>query len=111
MDLSPLLKGEKSALPERDLFWHYPHYHTQGATPYSAIRSGDFRLIEYHWDGNIELYNLADDIGERNELSRKMPHKAFELKQKLQAWRQSVDAQMAVKNENYDYTRATSINY
>lgn len=102
VDLAPLLKGKRAALPERDLFWHYPHYHTEGATPYSAIRSGDFRLVQYHLDGVVELYNLADDIGETHDLVMEMPAKALALLQKLDAWRVSVGAQMAHANPNYD---------
>lgn len=106
-DLMPVVRGEAKSLEERDLFWHYPHYHTQGATPYSAIRSGDYRLIEYHRDGNIELYNLAKDIGEQNELSRELPHIVHQLKTKLRRWLESVDAQMAVPNPKYDPEQAT----
>lgn len=102
VDLTPLLKGEAQGLPARDLFWHYPHYHTEGATPYSAIRRGDFRLIEYHLDGNVELYNLRDDLGEQVELSRQLPHVTTQLRTALHAWRQSVGAQMPTPNPAYD---------
>jgi arylsulfatase A len=102
VDLTPLLKKGASSLPQRDLFWHYPHYHTEGATPYSAIRSGDFRLVEYHLDGGVELYNLAEDIGETHDLVNEMPGKALALMQKLTAWRVSVDAQMPYANPGYD---------
>lgn len=107
LNLTPLLRGESDSLPERDLFWHYPHYHTQGATPYSAIRRGDFRLIEYHVDGNVELYNLSEDIGERVELSRKLPHVTAQLRATLHEWRKSVQAQMPQVNPDYDPTLPT----
>ncbi len=101
IDLMPVIRGESDTLPGRDLFWHYPHYHTQGATPYSAIRSGDYRLIEYHIDGNVKLYNLKEDIGETLDLSRKLPHIVNRLRDKLHAWRQSVNAQMPIPNPEY----------
>ena len=71
VSLVPLL--QQSGKLERDeLFWHYPHYqHYQqgGTTPYSAIRKGDFKLIEFLDDKRVELYNLRDDIGEQHNLA------------------------------------------
>src|SRR5687767_8449140 len=67
--LVALLKQE-GALKRDALFWHYPHYqHYQlgGATPYGAIRAGEFKLIEFFDDMRIELYNLRDDIGEQRD--------------------------------------------
>ena len=57
ISLMPLLRGG-SAKP-RPLFWHYPHYSNQGGEPGSAIREGDWKLIEFHKDGRRELYQLA----------------------------------------------------
>jgi arylsulfatase A len=87
------------------LFWHYPHYqHYQlgGATPYGAIRAGDFKLIEFFDDMRVELYNLRDDIGEQRNLAAQMPAKAEELRARLHAWRKEVGAQMPARNPNYD---------
>ena len=39
----------------------------------SAIRSGDYRLVEFFEDDSIELYNLAKDIGETNDLAASHP--------------------------------------
>ena len=104
VDLASLL--HQSGKLERDeLFWHYPHYqHYQlgGATPYSAIRKGDFKLIEFLDDMRVELYNLTDDIGEQHNLAAKMPEKVHELRERLHAWRKEVGAQMPTRNANYD---------
>ncbi len=102
LNLTGLLSKGDGALPARDLFWHYPHYHTQGARPYSAIRSGDWRLIEYHLDGAVELYNLAEDIGETQNLAATRPDMVALLVEKLHAWREEVDAQMAIPNPDFD---------
>lgn len=107
IDLSPILTGEAETLEPRELYWHYPHYHTQGATPYSAVRSGDFRLIEYHLDGSIELYNLEEDIGETENLAEEEPALAGHLLKKLQAWRESVGAQYPSPNPAYDPSSPT----
>ena len=97
----PLLK--QSGLLRRDaIYWHYPHYHPGGATPYSAVREGDWRLVEFFEDNHVELYNLKDDIGETTDLAQKMPEKAAALRQKLHDWRKSVGAQLPTPNPDYD---------
>ena len=96
-----LLRGGPA--PQRsDLFWHYPHYHAGGATPYGAVRSGDWRLIEFYEDGRVELYNLRDDVGESRDLAQAEPSRTAELHKRLQAWRTSVGAQMPAPNPNFD---------
>ena len=49
-------------------------------------REGDYKLIKWYDDESVELYNLADDLSEKNDLSEKMPRKALDLKRKLEAW-------------------------
>jgi arylsulfatase A len=104
VDLAPLL--HQSGQMDRDeLFWHYPHYqHYQigGATPYSAIRKGDLKLIEFHDDMRVELYNIRDDISEQKNLAEQMPETVDELRERLHAWRTEVSAQMPTPNPNYD---------
>jgi arylsulfatase A-like enzyme len=104
VSLVPLLR-ESGKLQRDAIFWHYPHYqHYQlgGATPYSAIRAGDFKLIEFHDDMRVELYNLREDIGEKHNLVEEMPAKVDELRNRLHAWRKEVGAQMPTRNPNYD---------
>jgi arylsulfatase A len=75
VSLLPLLK-QTGTLAERDLFWHYPHhqhYQLGGAMPYGAIRSGDYKLIEFFNDMRVELYNLADDAREQQDLVSSQP--------------------------------------
>lgn len=78
----------------RDLFWHYPHYHIEGAKPYSAIRSGDWKLIYYYETGSSELFNLQTDLSETTDLSERQPAKKRELLAKLEAWKREVGAQL-----------------
>jgi arylsulfatase A-like enzyme len=106
VNLEPVLRNPSANLGRKDLFWHYPHYHSQGTGPYSAVRSGDWRLVEFHEDNHIELYNLADDIGETRELADEEPERALELKERLQTWRESVGAQIPKPNPNRDPERA-----
>ena len=99
--LVPLLR-DKGTLARDALYWHYPHYHPGGATPYGAIRQGDWRLVEFYEDGSIELYNLKADVGEAKDLAAEMPDKARELQKRLAEWRASVGAQMPTPNPNYE---------
>jgi arylsulfatase A-like enzyme len=93
LSLVPLLEG-KGGLERQALYWHYPHYSNQGGPPSGAVRSGDWKLIEFYEDGLVELYNLRTDPGERTDLAARRPERARELRQMLHAWRQSVGAQM-----------------
>jgi len=95
--LVPLLMQEGS-LRDRALYWHYPHYGNQGGSPGAVIREGDWKLIEFFEDGHVELYNLREDIGEKNNLGAAMPGKAQELADKLHAWQKSVDARFPSPN-------------
>ena len=99
--MEPLLR-QSGSLKRDSIYWHYPHYHPGGATPYGAIREGDFRLVEFYEDNHVELYNLKDDIGETKDLAATMPDKTASLRQKLHDWRQRVGAQMPTPNPNYD---------
>jgi len=95
----PLLRDPAAKLGRQDLFWHYPHYYPT-TTPVSAVRSGDWKLLEYLEDGHVELYNLADDLGETKDLSAELPDRAAALREKLHAWRKAVDAQMPQPGEH-----------
>jgi len=96
-DLTPLLR-ETGRLKRREIFFHYPNYawHKDNRLG-GAIRQGDYKLIENYDDNSVELYNLAEDLGETRELSKQMPEKAAELLQKLQAWRKDSGALMPVR--------------
>jgi arylsulfatase A len=98
--LMPLLRGESSSA--RTLCWHFPHYTNQGGRPAGAIREGDWKLVEQFEDESIELYNLAQDVGETNNLVASEPARAEDLRRKLQAWRASVGARMPTPNPEFD---------
>lgn len=95
VSLVPLLRGKKS-VGQRELVWHYPHYHGSTWTPGAAIRDGDWKLITLYHYNDVELYNLADDPGERNDLSHELPGKVADLQGKLSAWQRKNNARMPV---------------
>jgi len=100
VSILPALGGKAPA--ERAIFWHYPHYGNQGGAPASAIRRGAWKLIEWLEDGSIELFDVAQDIGETRELSRTYPQRAAKLHAELKAWRTQVGARLPQRNPNYD---------
>jgi arylsulfatase A-like enzyme len=107
VSLVPLLKNAGSSRGWRrsNLFWHYPHYHPGGATPYSAVRAGDWKLIEFHEDNRCELYNLKQDPEEKQDLAARHAARVDELRSRIHAWRKDVGAQMPLPNPDYDSKR------
>ena len=96
-NLLPILKG-KEKLKNRAVYWHYPNFafHRDNRLG-SAIREGDHKLIHFYDTDSVELYNLKNDIGEKNDLSGKMPQLASRLKNKLKVWLQDSGAVMPTK--------------
>ncbi len=96
------LLTEKATSLDRPLFWHFPIY-LEGnveeardtifrTRPGSVIRLGDWKLHEYFEDGGLELYNLKEDIGEKNNLVNTNPETAKKLHKMLIEWRNKVNA-------------------
>ncbi|MDE2978122.1 MAG: sulfatase-like hydrolase/transferase, partial [Acidobacteriota bacterium] len=86
--------GENAAAvaSERDLFWHYPHYGNQGGFPGGAIARGRYKLVERYEDGQVHLYDLDADVGERNDLAAEQPERVAEMRARLHAWYGEVGA-------------------
>jgi arylsulfatase A len=99
--LMPLLT-EKGFLKRDAIYWHYPHYHPGSATPYSAIKEGDWKLIEFLETGKVELYNHRRDPGEMQDTSDIDGDIAQRLTEKLHAWKKEVGAQEPTQNEDFD---------
>lgn len=94
--LMPLLR-QQAKLQRDALFFHYPNYAFHGENRLGgAIREGDYKLIEFYDDGSVELYDLANDIGEQQDLSGRMPDKAEAMKAKLDRWLKESGARMPV---------------
>ena len=83
------------------IFWHFPHYHGSLWKPGSAIRNKDWKLIEFHEDNRLELYNLKDDISESKNLSKKFPELTKNLKNQLNEIKIKLSANSTTINKNY----------
>lgn len=87
------------------IFWHYPHYANQGGTPCSSIRAGDYKLIEFFENGDLELYHLRDDVSEKINLARELPEVTTRLHRLLQKWREHVEARLPRVNRYARHAR------
>ena len=79
----------------------FPHYLVGRQTPASAVRMGDWKLLETFETGEIELYELSSDIGEGENLAAIRPEKAAAMHSRLKAWRASIGAKIPLKNPNW----------
>jgi arylsulfatase A-like enzyme len=104
--LLPVLKGGE--LPERGLFWHYPHYGNQGGAPSAAIRRGSWKLIHWMEDDRYELFNLADDLAETRDLAKAEPERLAALRSELMSWQKDVGALSPTPNPNFDPEKGSS---
>jgi arylsulfatase A-like enzyme len=104
LSLAPLLR-QSAVLPERPLFWHYPHYGNQGGSPGSAVRLGNYKLIEFFEGNRLELYDLEEDPGEEQNLVRREPGRVQALRELLKDWREQTGARYPTTNPDYDAAR------
>jgi len=99
----PLLRGEPDkSRDDRPLFWHFPNNWGPtgpGIGPSSCIRRGDWKLVYYYESQQFELFNIANDIGEQNNLADKHPDIRNHLTEELYAYLQEVHAQFPINKK------------
>ena len=96
----------------RPLVWHFPYYHpergyaeapdgigvndgvTSKTRPQSAIRLAGWKLLRFYEDGREELYHLAVDPGESNDLAKTKPEVRQELGEVLNRYLEEVGARL-----------------
>lgn len=86
--------------PHEGIVFHFPHY--QGDTPHSAIIVGDLKLMKFYEDGRLVLFDLAKDLQEQTDLSKKKPEEAERLHKLLTDYLKTVNAQMPTVNPQFD---------
>ncbi|MHC4996452.1 MAG: sulfatase-like hydrolase/transferase [Planctomycetota bacterium] len=85
VDLTPYLKGENKTPPHPTLYWK--------KETRAAIRDGEWKLIRFP-DRPAELYNLAEDHAEQDNLANTYPDKVKALFKKLFAWELELERPM-----------------
>lgn len=101
VSLAPVLNGE-NALEREAVYWHFPCYVGRGK-PSSAVRCGDWKLIENFEDGSFELYNLQKDPGETQDLATREREVTQKLATRLHNWQQATHAPLPEElNPDFD---------
>lgn len=83
-----VIKG-KEKWNDRTVYWNsYKARPTQtGDNKTSVIRIGDYKLLQFVESDKVELYNVKEDISEKNDLAAKMPEKVKEMLAQLETWK------------------------
>ena len=94
-----LFQSPQASVESRSFFWHYPlpKPHFLGGVSGGAIRDGNWKLIEWFEKGEVSLFNLAKDPGEKNDRAKIEKEVGTRLQRKLRNWRDSLGAKTTVK--------------
>ncbi len=90
VDLVPYLTGKNQSYPHSVLYWRW--YDSKRY----AIRSGDDKLIirnskkDLKKFDKVALYDLVEDVSEKNNLARSRPHDVSEAESELETWREQL---------------------
>jgi len=104
VSLLPLLR-QTGGLQRDALFWHFPTS-MWSRWPGGAIRQDRWKLIEFFEEDRVELYDLANDLREANDMAAKHPEIVAKLRGELHRWRRSINARMPTANPDFDPNRA-----
>ncbi len=120
LSLVSLFKGKRANLnlngEPRALHWHFPAYlqsyrgvHDEQrdplfrSRPCSAIRKGNWKLIQYFESGDIELFDLKNDLGEKKNVAQSNPATVDRLMTEMKIWQSQTDAAIpSAPNPKFD---------
>jgi len=85
-------------IPDRKIFWHFPHYTNQGGRPSGAMRDGKWLLVELYDENKVELYDIGSDVEEKQDLAEENPDVVSTMLSELAAWRKENDVQYNTPN-------------
>lgn len=93
-DLAPYLIGTPGIHRPEEVVTHFPHGHNHDH--YTTYHQGDWKVIHNYGDGSYELYNLADDLAETNNLAQASPAKLQAMSKAMARELERNDAQYSV---------------
>ncbi|MEX1240194.1 MAG: sulfatase [Cyclobacteriaceae bacterium] len=97
----PIWFDPSTAFQRGPVYWHYPHFSNQLGRPSGAMRDGVFKLVESYETGKVELFNLAEDIGEKNDLSVAHPDKVKTMMADFRNWQKKLRVNMPLPNPDF----------
>ena len=83
-------------------FFAYFSVGNQGGAPGSAVRRGNWKLIEWMEDQRTELFDLSRDAGEQTNLANQEPQRVAALRAELQGWRSRIGAIFPTPNPKFN---------
>ncbi|MEX2606100.1 MAG: sulfatase [Kiritimatiellia bacterium] len=101
ISLLPAMTGSP-ALPDRPVFWHFPHYGNQGDSPSAAVIHGDWKLIFHYEDKTVELFNLRRDVSETVNEAARHPDTRDRLLDLLENWQRGINAKIPGPNPGWE---------
>ena len=93
--------------PSRAIFCHFPHMPpATGTLPATSVRQGNWKLLRFYGDGSeredrLELYNLADESGEANNLAEADPDRADKLNRLIEEHLAETESLVPATNPAY----------
>jgi arylsulfatase A-like enzyme len=110
ISITPTLRGERQQRDE--IYTYFPHSPRipDWLPPAASVVKGDWKLIRLFNNGDAgnhrwKLYNLKQDIGERNDLANDQPEKVKELDNLIEQYLIDTDAVQPTANPNFDATK------
>lgn len=93
----PYLKGETAALPQRYLFMQHNRGNLPTKRKNCMVRKGNWKALNRSGKG-FELFDLALDPGEKNDLAGEQPEIVKDFAAQYDAWFDDVTAELASIN-------------
>ena len=68
-----------------EFYFHVPYINNIAlGRPHSSIITDSYKLIKFHDNDELNLFDLSSDIGEQNNLAEEFPFEAEKLESKME---------------------------
>ncbi|MGB0774742.1 MAG: sulfatase-like hydrolase/transferase, partial [Akkermansiaceae bacterium] len=95
-DLTPYFRATPGTHRPQEFIQHFPHGHNHDH--FAVLRQGDWKIIHQYSNGSTSLYNLANDIGESNNLANTEPERLMAMTRHLRQQLENYNAQYSINN-------------